>query len=70
VGKDIILSGDKKVVMREPKVKDVKLLSHIKDEEEKELKLIANLTMMTDQEVEELSLADYRKLQEGLTSFL
>lgn len=66
----IELSTGAVVEMREPKVKDVKVVSHIKNEEEKELKLIGNLCMLSDQEVEELSLADYRKLQEGLSSFL
>lgn len=68
--KEIELSGGKKVTMREPKVKDIKIVSHIKNEEERELKLIANLSMIPDQEMEEMTLADYRKLQEGLSSFL
>ena len=69
-GKVIELSSGEKVEMREPKVKDVRILNHIKNDEERELKLVANLTMMSDSEMDELSLFDYRKLQEGLSAFL
>ena len=70
MAKEIELSDGKKVTMRVPKVKDLRVLKHIKDEEEREIKLIANLTMMTDEEVDDLDLKDYKTLQEGLGGFL
>lgn len=70
MAKEITLSDGKKVSMRVPKVKDLRVLKHIKDEEEREIKLIANLTMMTDEEVDDLDLKDYKALQAELGSFL
>lgn len=68
--KEIVLSDGKKVEMREPKLKDVRLLSHVKDEEERTIKLIANLTMLSEDELDELTLKDYGLLQKELEGFL
>ena len=68
--KEIKLSNGQVVKMREPKVKDMRLLKDIKDEEEKELRLIGNLCELTLDELEEFSLGDYKKLQDGLRDFL
>jgi len=67
--KEINLS-DRVVKMREPKVKDVRALKDIKDKEEKEMALICNLTGLTQDELDELSLKDYTKLAKGLEGFL
>ena len=56
--------------MREPKVKDIRALSTIKDDAEKEFNLISNLTGLTPGELDELSLKDYKILQDKLNSFL
>lgn len=66
----IELSTGAVVEMREPKLKDVRLLSNIKDEEEKTIKLIANLTMLSDDELNDLSMKDYGLLQKELEGFL
>ncbi len=66
----IELSTGAVVEMREPKLKDVRLLSNIKDEEEKTIKLIANLTMLSDYELDDLSMKDFSKLQKELEGFL
>lgn len=68
--KTIELSTKEKIEMREPKVKDLRLLQHIENEEARTLKLIANLTMKTDSELDEMTIKDYKLLQIGLTSFL
>ncbi len=68
--KEIVLGSGKTVRMREPKVLDIRLLKDIDDKEEKELRLIGNLCEMSTAEIENLSLRDYGKLQEGLKDFL
>jgi len=56
--------------MREPKVKDMKLVKDVEDDFEREIKLIVNLTEMTPQEVENLSMKDFNKLDKALQDFL
>lgn len=62
--------SNKTVVMREPKVKDIKMVNHIKDEFEKEIALLSNLIEMTPEEIEDLSMKDYSRLDEELQGFL
>lgn len=66
----IKLSTGADIEMREPKLKDVRLLSHIKDDEERTIKLIANLTMQSEAELDELSMKDFGLLQKELQDFL
>lgn len=66
----IKLSDGKEIEMREPKVKDMKIVSNIDDEFEKELALIVNLTGMTPDEVDNLSMKDFNKVDEVLKGFL
>jgi len=68
--KSIELSGGKKVEMREPKVRDMRIVSKYTDEVEKEINLTANLTGLTTNEIDEMSLGDYNLLQKGLKDFL
>lgn len=68
--REIELSNGEKVTMREPKVRDVRLLKSYKDAEEKELKLCANLTGLSDAELDEMSLKDYGLLQKAMQDFL
>lgn len=64
------LSTGVEVEMREPVVRDMRIVSTYKDEVEKELNLIGNLTGLTADEIDELSLKDYGLLQKELTNFL
>jgi len=64
------LSTGVEVEMREPVVRDMRIVSTYKDEVEKELNLIGNLTGLTADEIDELSLKDYALLQKELTNFL
>jgi len=64
------LSTGVEVDMREPVVRDMRIVSTYKDEVEKELNLIGNLTGLTADEIDELSLKDYALLQKELTNFL
>ena len=66
----ITLSDGRVVEMREPKVRDIKAVNNITDEFEKEIALIGNLTEMAPTEVEELSMADFSKLDGALQGFL
>jgi len=66
----ITLSNDKVVEMREPLVRDIRAVSHIEQDDERELALIANLTGMSSEELDALTYADYLKLQEEYLGFL
>lgn len=66
----ITLSTGKKVEMREPKVRDMRVVGNESNESEQEVKLIANLTGLTVDEIDDLSLKDYALLSEELKTFL
>lgn len=62
----IELSNGKTVEMREIKVRDVRAVSKIEDDAEREFALVSNLTGLTQEELDELPWADYVKLQAAL----
>ena len=68
--KEIKLSNGQIIKMRKPKVRDMRIVGEIQNEVEKEIKLIGNLTNMTTDELDDMDLDDYKKLQEALSSFL
>lgn len=68
--KKITLSDGKTVEMREPKVKDMKMVNSVTDELERELALIVNLTGLTPEEVDDLSMKDFNKVDGTLKGFL
>jgi hypothetical protein len=70
MSKVIELSTGAKIEMREPKVRDMRIVSKFTDEVEKEINIIGNLTGLTTLEIDELNMKDYGLLQKGLTDFL
>ena len=68
--KEILLSTGKTVYMREPKVRDMKIAGQKKDEADKELTLIGNLSGLSPDEVEDLTMKDYGLFQGALKDFL
>lgn len=67
--KKITING-KEVTVREPKVRDMRAVAHHTSEEDKEVHLIANLTGMSVDEIDDLGIQDYKKLQKELHDFL
>ncbi|RYA23889.1 phage tail assembly protein [Malaciobacter halophilus] len=59
----------KKVQMREPKVRDMRLVGDTNNQGELELKLIANLTGLTLEELDDLTMKEYAPLQKALMGF-
>lgn len=60
----------KKIELRRPKVSDmVKARKGLKDEAEQEVALIAKLSNLPPATIEDLDVADYKKIQEVLTGF-
>ena len=56
--------------LRRPKVRDVILAAKIGgSDEEKEVRMFANLCEVAPDVVEELDMADYKKLQDGYRGF-
>ncbi|MBN1839780.1 MAG: phage tail assembly protein [Campylobacterales bacterium] len=68
--KDITLEDGTIVSIRRPKVVDQLGVSHINNAGEREVTLIANLTMKTFDEIKELWSSDYALLRDQLESFL
>ena len=68
--KKIKLSTGIEVEMREPKVKDMRLVNGISDELDKEIAMLVNLCEMSEDEIDNLSGKDFKKLDEALQDFL
>ncbi len=66
----IVLSNKKEVTLREPKVRDMLALEPVIGEQLKEVTLISNLSGLSVEEIEEITIKDYKKLSEKLQSFL
>ncbi len=67
--KEIKLSNQT-VNMREPKVRDMLATDEIVGEAKKEIHLISSLTQLTPDELEDMTMKNYGKLQEQLKRFL
>lgn len=67
---EVSLSDGIKISIRRPKVKDKLMVSHIKDEGEQEVALIANLTMKTKDDIADIWWDDYLLIQKTIQSFL
>lgn len=68
--KKIILKDKTVVQLREPKVRDLVALDDVIGEANKEVTLIANLGQLDLEYVMNLSLTDFKKLQEPAQAFL
>ena len=67
---EIKLNDGRVIKMRKPKVRDMRMVGDIENEIEKEMRLIGNLTNLTFEEIDEMDLDDYKKLQKALMDFL
>ena len=67
---EIKLSDGRVIKMRKPKVRDMRIVADVENEIEKEMKLISNLTNLTFEELDDMDLDDYKKLQKALMDFL
>lgn len=56
--------------MREPKMRDIRALNHIKDDGEREYLLISNLSGIAPNELDDMSFKEYKILQDRLNGFL
>ena len=68
--KEIKLSDGRTIKMREPKVRDMKIAGEKKNKIDEELTLIGNLSGLSPDEVEDLTMKDYSSLQKALQDFL
>lgn len=59
----------KKVQMREPKVRDFRVVGNHQSQGELEVHLIANLTGLTVEELDDLTMKEYAPLQKALEGF-
>lgn len=60
------LSTGEVIEGRRAKVKDMKLVQGIKNDIDRETALIGNLTQKTPEEIDDLDIGDYGKLQNAL----
>jgi len=68
--KKIKLNNGTEVTMREPKVRDMRLVNGIENELDREISMLANLCEMSEDEIDDLSGKDFKKLDEALQDFL
>ena len=68
--KEVKLSTGKTIKMREPKLRDMKIAGEKKNKIDEELTLIGNLSGLSPDEVEDLTMKDYSSLQKALKDFL
>lgn len=68
--KEIILSDGKKVMMREPKARDMLIAESAGSMMKQDVCLSANLCGMTEDEILDLNLKDYKLIQEAMKDFL
>lgn len=68
--KVIELSTGSKIEMREPKVRDMMTAGEETNAEKKEVLMIANLCNLTFDEVADMNLKDYKKLQDAMLGFV
>lgn len=68
---DLVVSGKpvSKIIMREPTLRDIKLVNHIEDEIENNATLVGNLTGYTSDEILSLPVHISQALIEGLEFF-
>lgn len=59
-----------KLTMRRPKMADLTVVRHIKQQDLQEKALFANLCEITPATIEELDILDYHQLQDVYTDFL
>lgn len=62
--------SNKTVKMRDPKVRDLSLLDDVTGEINREISLVSNLCELPLDEVMEMDLPDYKKLQAKVQTFL
>lgn len=60
----IALSNSNTITLRSPKVRDIRAVSHIEEDQEREFTLFCNLTGLTPEEMDDLDYGDYVKIQD------
>ena len=60
----------KSLTMRRPKLRDFEAVDNVINDIEKSVRLIANLTELSPDEVRELDMVDFRRVNEVLEGFL
>lgn len=70
MSKVIVLGDGKNITMREPKVRDMMTAGEETNAEKKEVLMIANLCNLTFDEVADMNLKDYKKLQDAMLGFV
>jgi len=68
--KEIVLSDGTKVTMREPLVRDMRATNKISNLEDREFKMISNLTGTEEDKLDVMLYSDYQKLSKAFQSFL
>ncbi len=70
MSKVIVLGNGESITMREPKVRDMMTAGEETNAEKKEVLMIANLCNLTFDEVADMNLKDYKKLQDAMLGFV
>lgn len=69
MNKTIIETANGKITMRAPKVRDIRAISHMDNDDDREFALFCNLTGMVQSDLDDMDLVDYGKLQKAYENF-
>ena len=67
--KAITLSDGRRLKIREPRVRDLMAVDDIESEKQQEITMLSSLTQLTEDELLDLRLPDYKLLQEAVQDF-
>jgi hypothetical protein len=66
----VTLSDGREIEVREPLVRDMLAVKQYKDPEEKETRLVGNLTNLSPEEIGAIPMREFAKIQKVLSGFL
>lgn len=68
-GKQVTLSCGRVIQVREPRVRDLMAVDDIKSEQQKEINMLSSLTQLTGDELMNMRIPDYKRLQDAVQDF-
>ena len=68
-GKQVTLSCGRVIQVREPRVRDLMAVDNIQSEQQKEINMLSSLTQLTEDELMDMRIPDYKQLQDAVQDF-
>ena len=68
-GKQVTLSCGRVIQVREPRVRDLMAVDDIQSEQQKAINMLSSLTQLTEDELMDMRIPDYKRLQDAVQDF-